>query len=133
MVERRDEVTRFLDRSDVPLCLDAGHLMVGGTDPVELARQVPDRVAHVHLKDVDLAVLETVRSGQRTYTEGVAASMYRVLGEGDLDLVGLVRALEDSGYTGVYVPEHDRMIHAASDGPLVRADARGSVDFLLGL
>lgn len=133
MVESRDEVTQFLDKSDVPICLDAGHLMVGGTDPVELARQAADRVAHVHLKDVNLPVLETVRSGERSYTEGVAAHMYSVLGEGDLDLYGLVRALEDAGYGGLYVPEHDRMIDAASEGSLVRADARSSVEFLLGI
>ncbi len=133
MVESRSEVTRFLEASEVPICLDAGHLAVGGTDPVELARQAADRVAHVHLKDVDLTVLETVRSGRRSYTEGVAASMYRVLGTGDLDLAGLVDALEGAGYAGLYVPEHDRMIHAASDHALVSADARASVDFLLGL
>ena len=133
MVESRDEVTHFLDKSDVPICLDAGHLMVGGTDPVELARQAADRVAHVHLKDIHLPVLETVRSGERSYTEGVAAHMYSVLGEGDLDLKGLVGALEDAGYSGLYVPEHDRMIHAASEGSLVREDARASVEFLRGI
>ncbi len=133
MVESRDEVTQFLDRSVVPICLDAGHLMVGGTDPVELAKQAADRVAHVHLKDINLPVLETVASGERSYTEGVAAHMYYVLGEGDLDLAGLVHALENAGYTGLYVPEHDRMIHVASDDSLVRSDARASVEFLLGI
>lgn len=133
MVENRDEVTQFLQRSEVPICLDAGHLMVGGTDPVELAQQAADRIAHVHLKDLHLSVLETVRSGERSYTEGVAAHMYDVLGQGDLDLRGLVHALEGAGYTGLYVPEHDRMIHAASDDSLVRADARASVDFLRGI
>lgn len=133
MVESRDEVTQFLDRSEVPICLDAGHLMVGGTDPVELAKQAADRVAHVHLKDINFPILETVKSGERTYTEGVAAHMYTVLGKGDLDLTGLVRALEDAGYAGLYVPEHDRMIHTASDDSLVRADARASAEFLLGI
>lgn len=133
MIESSDEVTQFLDRSDVPICLDAGHLMVGGTDPVELAKQAADRVAHVHLKDINSLVLETVTSGERSYTEGVAAHMYAVLGQGDLDLAGLVGALEDAGYTGLYVPEHDRMIHQASDDALVRSDARASVEFLLGL
>ena len=39
-----------------PLCLDTGHLLIGGTDPVELARAATDRIAHVHLKDVDAAL-----------------------------------------------------------------------------
>ena len=53
MVEKRDEVQRVLAGSSIPLCLDTGHLLIGGTDPVELARQVPERIAHAHLKDVD--------------------------------------------------------------------------------
>ena len=55
MVETRADVDRVLAGSAIPLCLDTGHLLIGGTDPVELARTVPDRVAHVHLKDVDAA------------------------------------------------------------------------------
>lgn len=78
-------------------------------------------------------MLETVKRGDRTYSEGVAASMYRVLGQGGIDLAGLVAALEAGGYRGLYVPEHDRMIRSSLDADLVRADASASVDFLLSL
>ena len=60
MVETRAEVDRVLTGSSIPLCLDTGHLLIGGTDPVELARAVPDRVAHVHLKDVDAGLAARV-------------------------------------------------------------------------
>ncbi len=53
VVEGPAEVDRVLDGSAVGLCLDTGHLLIGGTDPVALARRAPSRVAHVHLKDVD--------------------------------------------------------------------------------
>ena len=43
MIEQRDEVLRVLDGSAIPLCLDTGHLLIGGTDPVDLARQAPER------------------------------------------------------------------------------------------
>ncbi|WP_189062264.1 sugar phosphate isomerase/epimerase family protein, partial [Longimycelium tulufanense] len=36
-IETQAEVERFLTDSDLPLCLDTGHLLVGGTDPVTLA------------------------------------------------------------------------------------------------
>ena len=61
MVETRADVDRVLTGSSIPLCLDTGHLLIGGTDPVELARAVPDRVAHVHLKDVDAGLAARVR------------------------------------------------------------------------
>lgn len=49
----REDVARVLDGSSVPLCLDTGHLFIGGSDPVELAREATARIAHTHLKDVD--------------------------------------------------------------------------------
>ncbi len=71
MVENRAEVDRVLAGSTIPLCLDTGHLLIGGTDPLELTRQVPDRIAHAHLKDVDAALAAKVQSGELTYTEAV--------------------------------------------------------------
>src|SRR5262245_16169259 len=65
-LERHDDVARILDESDVLLCLDTGHLVLGGTDPVWLVRSFPERVGHVHLKDVDSAVAEELRGGSRT-------------------------------------------------------------------
>jgi inosose dehydratase len=42
MVESGPEVQRVLEGSLIALCLDTGHLLIGGTDPADLARQVPD-------------------------------------------------------------------------------------------
>ena len=53
MIERGPEVQRVLEGSVISLCLDTGHLLIGGTDPAELTRQAPDRIAHTHLKDVN--------------------------------------------------------------------------------
>src|SRR5207302_7311957 len=100
MVETRDEVDRVLDGSTVPLCLDTGHLLVGGTDPVELAKTVPERIAHTHLKDVDVAFADQVRAGEITYTGAVRDGMYRPLGVGDIDIAGIISVLESNGYHG---------------------------------
>jgi len=131
IVERRADVERVLSGSAVPLCLDTGHLLIGGTDPVALAAAVPERIAHTHLKDVDDALAGQVRSGKLTYTDAVRAGMYRPLGQGDIDIAAIVRGLEASGYTGWYVMEQDAILSAepASDGgPL--ADVRASLAFL---
>ena len=53
MIEKPDDVQRVLEDSSISLCLDTGHLLIGGTDPAVLTRQAPDRIAHTHLKDVD--------------------------------------------------------------------------------
>ncbi|MGH3657918.1 MAG: TIM barrel protein [Micromonosporaceae bacterium] len=133
MVENFDEVHRVLEGSGIPLCLDTGHLLIGGTDPVELTRQAPDRIAHVHLKDVDAALAAQVRAGEITYTEAVRQGVYRPLGQGDIDIAGIITTLEANGYSGWYVLEQDTILTAApgSDGPA--ADVRVSIDYLRAL
>jgi inosose dehydratase len=133
MIQTRADVERLLEGCEVPLCLDTGHLLIGGTDPVQLALDVPERIAHVHFKDVDPAVLATVRSGQRSYTEGVRDGMYRVLGQGAIDIPAIVNSLEKSGYRGWFVPEQDRILATEADGAGTTADAKASVKFLAHL
>jgi inosose dehydratase len=133
LVERREEVDRVLAGSDVPLCLDTGHLLVGGTDPVDLVRSVPGRVLHVHLKDVDASWAAKVRDGDVTYTDAVAAGLYRPLGRGDVDVAEIVRLLEGRGYQGWYVLEQDTVLTGPPDGEGPLADVRDSVAYLRSL
>src|SRR2546426_1024824 len=71
VVETTPEVSRVLDGSAIPLCLDTGHLLIGGTDPARLSADVPDRIAHAHLKDVDAALAERVQRAELSYSEAV--------------------------------------------------------------
>jgi inosose dehydratase len=133
LVERREEVDRVLAGSDVPLCVDTGHLLVGGTDPVDLVRSVPERVLHVHLKDVDASWAAKVRDGDVSYTDAVAAGLYRPLGRGDVDVAEIVRLLEGRGYQGWYVLEQDTVLTGPPDGDGPLADVRDSVAYLRSL
>ena len=130
MIEKPDEVQRVLDGSGVRICLDTGHLLIGGTDPAELARQAPHRVGHVHLKDVNQQVAGRVTGQQISYTEGVAADLYQPLGQGDVDVKGVVSALEAGGYQGWYVLEQDTILPAAPDGAGPAANVRQSLNYL---
>jgi inosose dehydratase len=133
MVESGPDTERVLSGSRIGLCLDTGHLLIGGADPVALARSHPERVAHVHLKDVRADVAARVRTGELSYTEAVRAGLYVPLGEGDVDVASIVGALEDSGYAGWYVLEQDTILPAdpGDDGPLT--DVETSLNFLLGI
>jgi len=110
MIEKPDEVQRVLENSSISLCLDTGHLLIGGTDPAALTRQAPDRIAHTHLKDVDASLAKRVQAGELTYTEAVREGMYRILGQGDVDIAGVIRELESHGYDGWYVLEQDTIL-----------------------
>jgi inosose dehydratase len=131
-IEDQAAVYRLLDSSDVPLCLDTGHLLIGGTDPLELVRSAADRVAHVHLKDVRESVAATVPDA--SYIEAVRRGLYTPLGDGDLDIAGIVSALEAAGYQGWYVLEQDSTLPGeppADAGPI--DEVRRSLEFLESL
>ena len=134
VVERTVEVERVLNGSAIPLCLDTGHLLIGGTDPARLAADVPDRIAHTHFKDVDAALAERVRGAELSYSEAVDQGMYRPLGQGDVDFAAILGVLQKAGYAGWYVMEQDTILHEeppAGSGPV--ADVRASLEYMEGL
>ena len=133
MIESGDEVQRVLEGSAISLCLDTGHLLIGGTDPAELTRQAPDRIAHTHFKDVDDQIAAQVRSGRLSYTEGVGRGMYRPLGRGDVDFAAIISHLRDRDYGGWYVLEQDTILTEDPRGEGPVADVRQSADYLRGL
>jgi inosose dehydratase len=123
-------VERVLHGSQMALCLDTGHLLIGGTDPVALAEQAGDRIAHVHAKDVDHRLAEKVRAGDLTYTEAVAQRMYRPLGDGDVDFAAVGAALSRHAYDGWWVLEQDTILDGEPTGEGPVADVRRSADHL---
>ena len=110
LIERADDVKRVLEGSDVRICLDTGHLVLGGADPLEVAESFPARIGHVHLKDVRIAVAERLRAGELGLVESVQHGLFKPLGAGDVAIGDVIVALERSGYGGWYVLEQDTAI-----------------------
>ena len=133
MVESGEEAERVLTGSRIGLCLDTGHLLIGGGDPVAFAKAHPERIAHVHLKDVRLEWARRVRAGEASYSEAVAGGMYVPLGQGEVDVFAIVTALEDAGYAGWYVLEQDTILSGPPEGEGPVADVRESLYHLLRL
>src|ERR687889_427209 len=116
MVETGADVTRVLEGSQISLCLDTGHLLIGGTDPANLTRQVPERIAHTHLKDVDPTWARKVQNGHTSYTDAVRQGMYRPLGQGDVDVAAIIDHLSQHSYEGWYTLEQDTILTEAPHG-----------------
>lgn len=133
-VDAPHQVERVLEKCTVDMCIDTGHIALAGGDPLQVARMSGDRVAHVHLKDVDERLAEQVRAGELTFREGVKRGLFRPLGEGFADIAGLVEYLESGGYQGWYVLEQDVALDGdppPGKGPIDAA--RASMDYLSGL
>jgi len=134
MIQNADEVEELLDRTDMDLCLDTGHLAAGGADVVALVDTYADRVRIVHAKDIHKDMTDQLLPGRLTWSEGVRAGMFAPIGQGDIDFAVVVAALDAVGFDGYYVLEQDIMIDAeppAGEGPL--DNARASLEALAAL
>jgi inosose dehydratase len=109
-VETRAELDELLRRVPAPLVKlvwDVGHAVYGGIDPIEVVRAYPERIAYIHLKDVDGTVLEGLRHERLGFDEGIRRRVFTELGRGLLDVPGLLGALADIGYAGWLMIEQD--------------------------
>jgi inosose dehydratase len=107
IVESPEELDKLFSRTSIGFCPDTAHLAAGGGDPAELIRRYPERVHHVHLKDVRLPDVE-----------------FLPLGQGDIDFDDVLAALLEVGYDDWLIVELD-----SYDGE-PRAAAAASKSFL---
>ena len=131
VVETDEQLWRFLEGSDMGLCLDTGHLVIGGSDPLEVAEKAADRVKHVHLKDVDRDVARLLGAREIGFKEACLREAFRPLGDGDIDVAQLLELLDRSEYRGWYVLEQDIVVEtepSEGEGPV--DDIRKSLEFL---
>jgi inosose dehydratase len=125
-VETAADVERALALTTCGWCLDTGHLLIGGVDPADFARRHGERVVHVHLKDVDMAV---ARRGL-SLVQAVQAGLFRPLGDGDVRVDDVLDGLD--GYGRWLVLEQDTALTGeeppVGSGPVT--DVRRSIEYL---
>jgi inosose dehydratase len=120
-VESVEEVEEMLARTDVALCIDTGHAIVGGGDPVELARRHAERLRHVHLKDVDGGLLGRLGRGEVDMDEAWPLGIFCEFGAGVVPLREFLALPEVRELDGWGVIEQDRVAVTVHDMPAVRA------------
>lgn len=129
-VETPEETERLLELTDpalVRLCLDTGHWLIGGGDPVDAVATYGDRLSHVHLKDVDGDVLQQLRGGGiGTFTEAVERVVFGPLGSGVLELDPFIARLRDVGYHGWIMVEQDSFVGTAAAAAAASRAALGA-------
>ncbi|HUA40104.1 MAG TPA: TIM barrel protein [Streptosporangiaceae bacterium] len=106
-VEAPWEIERVLDVSDVGLCLETGHMMLGGGDPAAMLQAFAARINHVHLKDAVLTVMQGIVDDDAPVTEIWSREAFCPLGNGDLDVQAILDGLRTLGFRGWLVVEQD--------------------------
>ena len=109
-VETPAEIARLCESTDpdlLGLCLDTGHYVFGGGDPVDAVSLYGTRIRHLHLKDVQLGVLDAARRDGAGFLEAVRHGVFSELGEGAVDLNSVIQDMNARGYSGWAIVEQD--------------------------
>jgi inosose dehydratase len=110
VVESGEDIERFLGSTgpSVGMTVDTGHAALAGVDPMALIREHPQRVAHVHCKDVRGQVFRNIKTADGSFLHGVLDGMFTVPGDGDLDFKQVMQALAAIGYSGWIIVEAEQ-------------------------
>jgi inosose dehydratase len=115
-IEAQWEIERLLEVSDVGLCLDTGHLLLGRGEPIKAIRDWGSRINQVHLKDARLSRLEEIVAEAAPVEEIWRRQAFCALGDGDIDIARVLDALADINYSGWLVVEQDVLPDPANPG-----------------
>lgn len=109
-VETPKELARLCASTDADLlglCLDTGHYLFGGGDPVDAVNLYGARIRHLHLKDVQLPTLEAARRDGIGFLEAVGRGVFCELGEGAVDFKRVIQGMTGIGYSDWAIVEQD--------------------------
>lgn len=110
---------------------DPSHLLWQGMDPAELIYAFPDRIFHVHVKDVSVHLngRTGILASHLPFGDARRAWDFRSPGRGDVKFTPIIRALNTVGYQGpLSVEWEDNTMDREIGGPEAAAFVR-RIDF----
>jgi inosose dehydratase len=130
-IQGPEDIERLLVGSEAGICLDLGHLLLAGADPIEILELAAGRIQHVQLNDLDSELADEVRDKGHDYGDAVSLGLFKPLGEGSGRVDRVVEALRGSKYRGWYILRQETRLATADDRPLGRVSR--SLEYLLPL
>lgn len=121
LLETKEDIARAMEMTKPELfglCPDTGHLLAGGSDPLEIFKAYRSRIIYMHYKDFDpdLVTPRTASTGRK--------GGFVELGKGAIDFRPITELLLSTNYDGWVMIELDR-------APGVEIDAvRTNVDYM---
>ena len=112
-VQFEDQIDRLLAETDIDLCFDTGHHAFWDQDPIAYMGKAWNRIAYIHLKNVDPVVRQRVLDGKLSIEASFGAGVMAPLPDGAVDIRSVVRLLEDKAFDGPVVVEQDVAENAA--------------------
>jgi len=131
-IEFEDEIERVLaDTADdgLQLCIDTGHFIYAGVEPVQFLAGHRDRTPYLHFKDINPVVHQKVLSDGIGFFDAISLGVFVPVGQGMVDFGALAAELAN-GFDGPGTIEQDRDFRATTTA---LEDAKASLDFLRGI
>ena len=111
-VQTLEETERMLNNTsdDLLLCYDTGHWTFSEVDPMAILNEFPNRIGHVHLKNMRRAVCDQAIKESWSFLKSVRNGAFTVPGdpEGCVDFESVLRKLDEIGYEGWIMVEAEQ-------------------------
>lgn len=111
-VQTLEETERMLNNTsdDLLLCYDTGHWTFSEVDPMAILNEFPNRIGHVHLKNMRRAVCNQAIKESWSFLKSVRNGAFTVPGdpEGCVDFEPVLRKLDEIGYEGWIMVEAEQ-------------------------
>lgn len=102
-----DRVMANTDATKIGLCIDAGHIALDGSDPIEVLRRHSQRAGVLHWKDCAAPLPAGVLTGTPMERHDDMIRSFRLLGEGMIDWYEWTDILRSECWSGWGVAELD--------------------------
>lgn len=111
-VQTLEETVRMLENTsdDLLLCYDTGHWTFSEVDPLAILEKFPNRIGHVHLKNMRKPVRDRAIKESWSFLKSVRNGCFTVPGdpEGCVDFTSVLKKLDEIGYEGWIMVEAEQ-------------------------
>ena len=111
-VQTLEETERMLNNTsdDLLLCYDTGHWTFSEVDPMAILNEFPNRIGHVHLKNMRKDVRDQAIKESWSFLKSVRNGCFTVPGdpEGCVDFPAVLKKLDEIGYEGWIMVEAEQ-------------------------
>lgn len=106
-IETEEEIEGVLENTDATLCLDTGHHVYGGGEPIGFYKKHHNRIPYLHIKECDMMVKKEMDINGWSFAKAVTKNIMCEPGNGSIDFSDLFSFMTEIGYDGWVVVEQD--------------------------
>lgn len=106
-IQTEEQIERVLENTDVDLCLDTGHHVYGGGEPISFYKKHYQRIPYLHVKECNMDIKDKMDTEGWSFAKAVAEGIMCEPGKGSIDFHELFNFMKSTNYDGWVVVEQD--------------------------